>query len=103
MTGIIHDQSNADYHANPALGSTYIKDWALRSPLHAERGEKTINPFIADEGTAAHLVFEGKPELVIDVTDEKVLKYNRAFVLGYSLFSKLLDTSTPQNPVALPK
>ena len=43
MTGIIHDQSNADYHANPALGSTYVKDWALRSPLHAERGEKMIN------------------------------------------------------------
>ena len=45
----------------------------------------------------AILIF--KPELVIDVTDETVLKYNRAFVLGYSLLSKLLDTSTPQNPV----
>ena len=71
MTGIIHDQSNADYHANPALGSTYVKDWALRSPLHAERGEKTINPFIADEGTAAHLVFEGKPELVIEAGEAR--------------------------------
>ena len=30
MTGIIRDQSNADYHANPALGVTYVKDWALR-------------------------------------------------------------------------
>ena len=55
----------------------------------------------AQSFVAMNSVLIFKPELVIDVTDEKVLKYNRAFVLGYSLISKLFDTSTPQNPVAL--
>ena len=63
---ILHDQSNADYHLNPALGSSYVKDWSLRSPAHAEHGEKSIKSYIADEGAAVHFVFEGKPELVIE-------------------------------------
>ena len=62
---ILHYQSNADYHADDkALGSTFIKDWHLRSPVHAMYGQKTINPYIADEGTGVHLVFEGKADLV---------------------------------------
>ena len=68
---ILHDQSNADYHLNPALGSTYVKDWSLRSPAHAEHGEWTINPYVADEGTAAHLIFEGKPELVVEAGETR--------------------------------
>ena len=68
---ILHDQSNADYHLNPALGSTYVKDWSLRSPAHAEHGERTINPYVADEGTAAHLIFEGKPELVVEAGETR--------------------------------
>ena len=66
MSRILHDQSNAEYHSEGGYSSTYIKDWALRSPAHAEYAEKTINPYTADEGTAAHLVFEGKPELVFE-------------------------------------
>lgn len=69
MSRILHDQSNAEYHSEGGYSSTYIKDWALRSPAHAEYGEKTINPYTADEGTATHLVFEGKPELVIEAGD----------------------------------
>jgi len=66
MSRILYDQSNAEYHSEGGYSSTYIKNWALRSPAHAEYAEKTINPYTADEGTAAHLVFEGKPELVFE-------------------------------------
>lgn len=47
----------------------------------------------------AVLIF--KPELIIDVTDDTVMKCNRAFVLTYTLISKLLDALTPQNPIFL--
>ena len=62
---ILHNQSNALYHADLALGSTYIKDWHLRSPRHAEHGVKTINRYTADEGTAAHFEFSNDGDLVI--------------------------------------
>ena len=65
MDSILHNQSNAEYHQNPALGSTTIKEWSLKSPAHAMYGERTINSYIAAEGTAAHFVFEGKPEKVL--------------------------------------
>ena len=69
---IIRDQSGADYHAEKFHNSsTYIKDWALRSPAHAEHGEKTINPYVADEGTAIHLVFEGREDLVIEAGETR--------------------------------
>jgi len=62
---ILHNQSNTSYHADLALGSTYIKDWHLRSPRHAEHGVKTINRYTADEGTAAHFEFSNDGDLVI--------------------------------------
>lgn len=62
---ILHNQTNAEYHEHPALGSTTIKEWSLKSPAHAMYGERTINSYIAAEGTAAHFVFEGKPEMVL--------------------------------------
>ena len=62
---VLHNQSNALYHADLALGSTYIKDWHLRSPRHAEHGVKTINRYTADEGTAAHFEFSNDGDLVI--------------------------------------
>ena len=43
-TRVLHQQSNEEYHADLALGSSYVKDWNNRSPRHAEYGEKTINP-----------------------------------------------------------
>ena len=42
-TRILHQQSNEEYHADLALGSSYVKDWNNRSPRHAQYGEKTIN------------------------------------------------------------
>ena len=70
-TRILHKQSNEDYHADLALGSSYIKDWNNRSPRHAEYGEKTINPYIADEGTAVHFVFEGDPDKVVQAGETR--------------------------------
>jgi len=70
-TRILHQQSNEDYHADLALGSSYVKDWNNRSPRHAEYGEKTINPYIADEGTAVHLVFEGDPDKVVQAGETR--------------------------------
>jgi len=70
-TRILHQQSNEEYHADLALGSSYVKDWNNRSPRHAEYGEKTINPYIADEGTAAHLVFEGNPDKVVQAGETR--------------------------------
>ena len=62
MDSILHNQSNAEYHQNPALGSTTIKEWSLKSPAHAMYGERTINSYIAAEGTAAlrNLLESGK-------------------------------------------
>lgn len=71
MDRILHNQSNAEYHQDFALGSTYLKDWALRSPTHAEFGERTINRYIADEGTAAHLFFEGRGDLVFEAGETR--------------------------------
>jgi len=69
---IIRDQSGADYHAEKFhSSSSYIKDWGLRSPAHAEHGEKTINPYVADEGNAIHLVFEGRDDLVIEAGETR--------------------------------
>ena len=67
---ILHNQTNAEYHEHPALGSTTIKEWSLKSPAHAMHGERTINSYIAAEGTAAHFVFEVKPDKVLEVTCE---------------------------------
>ena len=69
---IIRDQSGADYHAEKFhISSTYVKDWGLRSPAHAEHGEKTINPYIADEGLGIHLGFEGKTELILEAGETR--------------------------------
>lgn len=70
-TRILHQQSNEEYHADLALGSSYVKDWNNRSPRHAEYGEKTINPYIADEGTAVHFIFEGDPDKVVQAGETR--------------------------------
>lgn len=65
-------QSNADYHGEKYhISSTYVKDWGLRSPAHAEYGDKTINPYVADEGNGVHLVFEGKADKVIEAGETR--------------------------------
>lgn len=63
---VVHDQSGDDYHNEKFhLSSTNIKCALLRSLLHMEQADPTINKYIADEGNGVHLVFEGKPEKVI--------------------------------------
>ena len=53
--------SNADYHANPALGSTSLKTLATKTPAHYQHSltyKKTSDAF--DLGTAVHsLILEG--------------------------------------------
>ena len=71
MVRIIHDQSNAAYHKDPALGSTFLKSWLLSSPAHAEHGKTAIAPYTADEGSAVHLFFQGAPELVIEAGETR--------------------------------
>ena len=70
-TRILHQQSNEDCHADLALGSSYVKDWNNRSPRHAGYGEKTINPYIADDGTAVYIVFEGDPDKVVQAGETR--------------------------------
>lgn len=61
---MLPNQSNSDYHSDPALGATYWKTLIGQSPLHAECGVKTINPYVADFGTAVHLIFEERSDKV---------------------------------------
>lgn len=59
--GIYGGISNADYHANPALGSTSLKTLATKTPAHYQWDKahpKTSDAF--DLGTAVHsLILEG--------------------------------------------
>lgn len=59
--GIYPGITNADYHADPALGSTSLKTLATRTPAHYQhdlRHPKSSDAF--DLGTAAHsLILEG--------------------------------------------
>ena len=73
--GIYAGISNADYHADPALGSTSLKTLATRTPAHYQFDKahpKTSDAF--DLGTVAHsLILEGDESgvQVIDVAEKK--------------------------------
>jgi hypothetical protein len=67
--GIYPGISNADYHRDPALGSTSLKTLATRTPAHYQH-DKT-HPKFSDAftlGTAAHsLILEGSTEGIVVV------------------------------------
>lgn len=77
--GIYDGVSNADYHADPALGSTSLKTLATRTPAHYQHELKHPKSSAAfDLGTAAHsLILEGDESgvVVIDVADKRGAKW----------------------------
>lgn len=77
--GIYEGMSNADYHADPALGSTSLKTLALRTPAHWKyESENSVYKHAYDIGTLAHsLILEGDTSsvAVIDVADKRGNKW----------------------------
>jgi len=73
--GVYAGISNADYHANPALGSTSLKTLATKTPAHYQH-DKT-HPKFSDAftlGTAAHsLILEGDTSGIVVVEAENWL------------------------------
>jgi len=67
--GIYADISNADYHKDPALGSTSLKTLATRTPAHYQHDK--AHPKFSDAftlGTAAHsIILEGDPSGIVVV------------------------------------
>lgn len=72
--GIYAGVPNADYHADPALGSTSLKTLATRTPAHWKwERENPVRKDVYDIGTLAHgRILEGDASLhaVIDVPDK---------------------------------
>lgn len=77
--GIYPLMTNAEYHADPALGSTSMKTLALRTPAHWKyESEHPVHKDVYDIGTLAHsLILEGDESAVdvIDVTDKRGKKW----------------------------
>jgi hypothetical protein len=77
--GIYAGVSNADYHADPALGSTSLKTLALRTPAHWKwESEHPVHKDVYDLGTVAHsLILEDDVSgvEVIDVPDKRGAKW----------------------------
>lgn len=77
--GIYGGITNADYHADPALGSTSLKTLATKTPAHYQWDKahpKTSDAF--DLGTVAHsLILEGDESgvRVIEVEDKRGAKW----------------------------
>lgn len=73
--GIYAGISNADYHANPALGSTSLKTLATRTPAHYRHDK--AHPKFSDAftlGTAAHsLILEDDLSGIVVVTADNWL------------------------------
>lgn len=71
--GIYEDISNADYHADPALGSTSLKTLATRTPAHWKwESEHPVHKDVYDVGTVAHsLILEGDESdvVIVDAAD----------------------------------
>lgn len=67
--GIYPGVSSADYHADPALGSTSLKTLATRTPAHYQHDKahpKNSDAFTL--GTAAHsIILEGDPSGIVTV------------------------------------
>lgn len=77
--GIYPLMTNAEYHADPALGSTSMKTLALRTPAHWKwESEHPVHKDVYDIGTLAHsLILEGDESAVsvIDVVDKRGKKW----------------------------
>lgn len=77
--GIYPLMTNAEYHADPALGSTSMKTLALRTPAHWKwESEHPVHKDVYDIGTLAHsLILEGDESAVavIDVPDKRGKKW----------------------------
>lgn len=77
--GIYEGISNADYHADPALGSTSLKTLALRTPAHWKwESEHRMHKDVYDIGTVAHSLILEQDETgveVIDVEDKRGNKW----------------------------
>lgn len=77
--GIYEGITNADYHADPALGSTSLKTLALRTPAHWKwESEHPVHKDIYDLGTVAHSLILEDDESgveVIDVDDKRGNKW----------------------------
>ena len=77
--GIYEGMSNADYHADAALGSTSMKTLALRTPAHWKyESEHSVYKHVFDIGTVAHsVILEGDSSgvEVIDVPDKRGNKW----------------------------
>jgi hypothetical protein len=89
--GIYPGVSNADYHADPALGSTSLKTLATRTPAHYQHD--LTHPKFSDAftlGTAAHsVILEGDPSGIVVVDADnwltKSAKEARSAALGSEL------------------
>lgn len=77
--GVYPDISNADYHADSALGSTSLKTLATRTPANWKwEREHPVHKDAYDIGTVAHsLILEGDESgvTVIDVDDKRGNKW----------------------------
>ena len=69
--GIYYDMTNEDYHAQSAISSSYLKQWILESPMHAEYGEVNISSIVADIGTATHSEALEPEKFNVICSDEK--------------------------------
>jgi len=78
--GVYADIRNADYHADPALGSTSLKTLATRTPAHwLHERDNPVHKDAYDLGTVAHsLILEGDDfgVEVIDVEDKRGHKWS---------------------------
>lgn len=78
--GVYADISNADYHADPALGSTSLKTLALRTPAHYKwESEHPVHKDVYDIGTLTHsLILEQDKakHKVIEVDDKRGNKWS---------------------------
>jgi hypothetical protein len=89
--GIYEDVSNADYHADPALGSTSLKTLATRTPAHYQYDK--AHPKFSDAftlGTAAHSIIledDASQFVVVDAGNwlTKDAKTAKAAALGSGL------------------
>lgn len=69
--GIYYDMTNEDYHAQSAISSSYLKQWIIESPMHAEYGEVNISSIVADIGTATHSEALEPEKFNVICSDEK--------------------------------
>jgi len=64
--GTYFDMTNADYHADDAISSSFVKEWLKRSPLHAKHAKFSVAQATLDIGSATHaMTLEPDKDLVV--------------------------------------